>query len=181
MSPAVANGQTTHFRLGARRAQNSDHRGLGRPRRRRTVSLLNAAIPDNDIHVRTVADKIILTGSVASAEEAQKALDIASGFVNNSTAPSTAGAGSVSISVGAGGAGSSGPGASASGAGGKVINSLTIRGLDQVSLRVTVAEIRRDIVKQLGVNMSGARAKRKLHARATRSRSTALSPRPRRC
>jgi pilus assembly protein CpaC len=38
---------------------------------------------------------------------------------------------------------------------GKVINSLTIRGLDQVSLRVTISEIRRDIVKQLGVNMSG--------------------------
>ena len=38
---------------------------------------------------------------------------------------------------------------------GKVINALTIRGADQVSLRVTVAEIRREIVKQLGVNMSG--------------------------
>ena len=33
---------------------------------------------------------------------------------------------------------------------------MTIRGADQVSLRVTVAEIRRDIIKQLGVNLSGA-------------------------
>ena len=33
---------------------------------------------------------------------------------------------------------------------------MTIRGLDQVSLRVTVAEIRREIVKQLGVTMSGS-------------------------
>ena len=152
----VANGQTSIFAL-ARDGRKiatievSVGRDVGE-----LSSLLNAAIPDNDIHVRTVADKIILTGYVASAEEAQKALDIASGFVNDSTAPSTAGAGSVSISVGAGGAGSSGPGASASGAGGKVINSLTIRGADQVSLRVTVAEIRREIVKQLGVNMSGA-------------------------
>ena len=39
---------------------------------------------------------------------------------------------------------------------GKVVNALTIRGADQVSLRVTVAEIRRDIVKQLGVNLSGS-------------------------
>ena len=38
---------------------------------------------------------------------------------------------------------------------GKVINSLTIRGLDQISVRVTISEIRRDIVKQLGVSMSG--------------------------
>ena len=39
---------------------------------------------------------------------------------------------------------------------GRVINALTIRGADQVSLRVTVAEIRRDIIKQLGVNLSGS-------------------------
>ncbi|MFZ1965151.1 MAG: type II and III secretion system protein family protein, partial [Roseiarcus sp.] len=38
---------------------------------------------------------------------------------------------------------------------GKVINSLIIRGLDQVTLRVTISEIRREIVKQLGVNMTG--------------------------
>ena len=151
----VANGQTSIFAL-ARDGRKiatievSVGRDVGE-----LSALLNAAIPGNEIHVRTVADKIILTGSVASAEEAQKALDIASGFVNDSTAPSTAGAGSVSISVGASGAGSNGPGASASGAGGKVINSLTIRGLDQVSLRVTVAEIRREIIKQLGVSMSG--------------------------
>ena len=36
-----------------------------------------------------------------------------------------------------------------------MVNALTIRGADQVSLRVTVAEIRRDIIKQLGVNLSG--------------------------
>ena len=108
-----------HFRFGARRPEIatievSVGRDVGE-----LSALLNAAIPGNEIHVRTVADKIILTGSVASAEEAQKALDIASGFVNDLTAPSTAGAGSVSISVGASGAGSSGPGASATGAGWK--------------------------------------------------------------
>ena len=37
-----------------------------------------------------------------------------------------------------------------------MINALTIRGADQVSLRVTVAEIRREIIKQLGVNLSGS-------------------------
>ena len=46
-------------------------------------------------------------------------------------------------------------GNAANGSRGRVINSLTIRGADQVSLRVTVAEIWREIVKQLGVNMSG--------------------------
>jgi pilus assembly protein CpaC len=77
-------------------------------------NLLNTAIPGNQIHVRTVENTIILTGSVASAEEAQKALDIANGFVNDSSAsgpPAT----SISISNGSSGAG---PGAS-SGSGGK--------------------------------------------------------------
>jgi pilus assembly protein CpaC len=37
----------------------------------------------------------------------------------------------------------------------KVVNSITVRGRDQVMLKVTVAEVRRDIVKQLGVDISG--------------------------
>src|SRR5208337_3668482 len=106
------------------------------------TKLLNASIPGNDIHVRTVADSIILTGSVASAADAQKALDIASGFVGNGVASATSGADGISTK--------------SISSGGKVINSLTIRGLDQVSLKVTVAEIRREIVKQLGVNISGS-------------------------
>ena len=100
--------------------------------------LFKTAIPNNDIHVRTVGGSIILTGSVASAGDAQQALDIAQGFIDSS-------------SSGGGGAGAAPAGASS----GKVVNSLMIRGLDQVSLRVTISEIRRDVVKQLGVNYSG--------------------------
>ncbi len=155
----VASGQTSIFALardGRRIAalQVSVGRDVGG-----LTNLLNTAIPGNDIHVRTVANSIILTGSVASAEEAQKALDIANGFVtdsggSSSSGPSSGAAGSsgssgISISVGSGG---SGPSKTV----GRVINALTIRGADQISLRVTVAEIRRDIIKQLGVNLSGS-------------------------
>jgi pilus assembly protein CpaC len=38
----------------------------------------------------------------------------------------------------------------------KVVNGLTIRGRDQVMLRVTVAEVQRDIVKQLGIDLNGS-------------------------
>jgi pilus assembly protein CpaC len=38
----------------------------------------------------------------------------------------------------------------------KVVNGLTIRGRDQIMLRVTVAEVQRDIVKQLGVDLNGS-------------------------
>jgi pilus assembly protein CpaC len=37
----------------------------------------------------------------------------------------------------------------------KVVNTITIHGRDQVMLKVTVAEIQRDVIKQLGINLSG--------------------------
>jgi pilus assembly protein CpaC len=137
----VSNGQTSIFALGkdGRKIAIIDV-SVGRDVAELS-SLLNAAIPGNDIHVRTVSDSIILTGSVGSAGDAQKAIDIANGFVGPGTSTST----------------SDGKGADTTVKKdqGKVINSLTIRTLDQVSLRVTITEIRRQIVKQLGVNLSG--------------------------
>jgi pilus assembly protein CpaC len=38
----------------------------------------------------------------------------------------------------------------------KVVNSISVRGRDQVMLKVTVAEVRRDIIKQLGVDLSAS-------------------------
>ena len=86
---AVGNGQTSIFALardGRRIAivEVSVGRDVGE-----LTNLLNTAIPGNDIHVRTVANSIILTGSVASAGEAQKAIDIANGFVNDTPASSS--------------------------------------------------------------------------------------------
>jgi pilus assembly protein CpaC len=36
----------------------------------------------------------------------------------------------------------------------KVVNSIVVRGRDQVMLKVTVAEVRRDIIKQMGIDLS---------------------------
>ena len=135
----LAPGQTTIFALGANGRkiavlEISVGRDVGE-----LAQLLKTAIPDNDIHVRTVADSIILTGSVASAGDAQKALDIASGFLASRQAVAQAAGSPPSESTT-----------------GKVVNSLIIRGLDQVSLRVTITEIRRQIIKQLGINLAGS-------------------------
>lgn len=97
--------------------------------------ILRAAMPGAAITARTVNDTIILTGVVDSAEEAQRAGDIAKGFVQRINGGGPPGA----------------PGASLEGL---VINTLTIRGRDQVMLKVTVAEISRDIAKQLGITAS---------------------------
>jgi pilus assembly protein CpaC len=37
----------------------------------------------------------------------------------------------------------------------KVVNNITVRGRDQVMLKVTVAEMQRDVIKQLGIDLSG--------------------------
>ena len=158
----VSNGQTTIFAFAKNGRKIAAYQlSVGRAASELST-VLNAAIPGNDIHVRTVDDSIILTGSVASAADAQKAVDIARGFVNYVPASCEGTSGSVvSVSGGAsGGSGSSGGASggasgSSSSACGKLINSLTIRGADQVSLHVTVAEIRREIVKQLGVSFNG--------------------------
>jgi pilus assembly protein CpaC len=42
------------------------------------------------------------------------------------------------------------------GDGTKVVNGITVRGRDQVMLKVTVAEVQRDVVKQLGIDLSGS-------------------------
>jgi len=42
------------------------------------------------------------------------------------------------------------------GDGTKVVNGITVRGRDQVMLKVTVAEVQRDVIKQLGVDISAS-------------------------
>jgi pilus assembly protein CpaC len=99
-------------------------------------------IPDSDVKVEPVGDGIILTGTVANQADAQQAFEIASHFVE-------AGDGKGFV-FGA----SSGQGIGGSSA--KIVNAIVVRGRDQVMLKVTVAEVERDIIKQLGVNLSGS-------------------------
>jgi pilus assembly protein CpaC len=115
--------------------------------------ILRAAMPSTAIVARTVNDTIILTGIVDSAEEAQKACDIAQGFVQRVYADSTSGGG-----PGGSAQRPNAPSGSTGCAGGFVINTLTIRGRTQVMLKVTVAEVNRDVLKQLGVTASSLTA-----------------------
>ncbi|WP_244613447.1 type II and III secretion system protein family protein [Methylosinus sp. Ce-a6] len=92
--------------------------------------LLRVALPKSNITARTVNDTIILTGTVESAAEAQRAVDIAKGFAARSASAQGNGAGGDGL----------------------VVNALTINTQDQVMLKVTVAEVQRRVVKQLGVS-----------------------------
>ena len=92
---------------------------------------IKQAIPDSDVDAQGIGQGVILTGTVADAAQSQQAYDIAVRMLND--------ADEVSIPQGS-----------------KIVNAIVIRGRDQVMLKVTVAEVERDIVKQLGINLSGS-------------------------
>lgn len=93
---------------------------------------LNQSIAGARFDVLAAGDSILLTGTVNSSAEAAQAMDIANAFVG----------------LGAAGAGGA--------VRGTVVNNLTIRGKDQVMLRVTVVEVSRTVIKQFGINLSGS-------------------------
>jgi pilus assembly protein CpaC len=98
-------------------------------------NILRAAMPTTKIIARTVNDSIILTGEVDSAGDMQTALDIAKGFVD-ATNNSSGGGGPTAAKVG------------------QTVNAMTIKGRDQVMIKVTISEIQRNIAKQLGISTS---------------------------
>ncbi len=91
---------------------------------------LRSALPRAQIEVKPAGNSILLVGDVTNASEATQAVDIANAFVGQS-------AGLFSSSKGA------------------VINSLSIRGRDQVMVKVVVSEVSRKAIKQLGINSNG--------------------------
>jgi pilus assembly protein CpaC len=91
---------------------------------------IRRVIPDADITVEGIGQGVILEGSAASEAEAQQAYDIAVRLLNDGTA--------ITVPQGT-----------------KVVNAIVVRGRDQVMLKVTVAEVERDLIKQLGINLAG--------------------------
>jgi pilus assembly protein CpaC len=77
-------------------------------------------MPDAAVIVEPVNDGVVLRGVVASAAQAQTAMDVATRFVGDAS---------------------------------RVVNALQIAGGEQVQLRVTVAEVQRGTLRQLGVNL----------------------------
>jgi pilus assembly protein CpaC len=89
---------------------------------------LRRMFPNADLQVEALGDGVVLSGTMSSPLEAQQAYDVAKQV--------------------AGGGG-------ASGGGGNVVNGIVVKGRDQVMLKVTVAEVQRDVVKQLGIDLAG--------------------------
>lgn len=128
---------------------------------------LRAVMPGPAVSARLAnGTTIILTGSVDSAEEAQQALDIAKAFrapsIQNSQggsyAPGVNGTNSQTTNVNTPVINYVPANQSQAQDTAGIINLVTIRGRDQVMLKVTVAEVGRDVAKQLGITTSSLTA-----------------------
>jgi len=142
---------------------------VDKPTPRRTLQDIHDAIarlvPGSQVQVEAVGDGIVLSGTVSSQLEAQQAFDIASHFTApndafntgaNNAGGSAGGAGGNNVSVGASPSALPAGGSLNSASASKVVNMIVVRGRDQIMLKVVVAEVERDLIKQLGVNLQGS-------------------------
>jgi len=112
---------------------------------------LKRFIPDSDIHIELVNDNVVLTGTVATPLDAKRAADLANAFVTGGEA--TTGQYSQTAAGGSSNSGVDINNPDSQRQKSAIINLLQIIGDDQVTLKVTVAEVSRNVMKQLGVNM----------------------------
>jgi pilus assembly protein CpaC len=92
---------------------------------------IHQVLPDADITVEGIGDGVILSGSVSSPAESQQAFDIAARLLGAATSDVIPN-------------------------GSKIVNAIVVRGRDQIMLKVVVAEVERDVIKQLGINLAGS-------------------------
>ncbi len=115
--------------------------------------MLSRLIPDSDIKVEIVSDNVVLTGTVKNAANSRKAADIANVFANGGANAQPAPANN---SGGSGGNGSNGVSISLTtqqqAPTSSVVNMLAIAGEEQVQVKLTIAEVQRNLVKQLGID-----------------------------
>jgi pilus assembly protein CpaC len=91
------------------------------------ISAIHATFPDSNVHISALNDNLVLTGTVASSEDAARVQDLASQFIRDPSKPADPT---------------------------KIVNMLKIGAHEQVLLKVRVAEMERQIAKQFGINLS---------------------------
>ncbi len=111
--------------------------------------ILNRLIPGSRIKTEIAGSAIVLTGTVRSPADSNRASTIASQFSSTTTSFTSDSRGPASSTAG--------PQTQREGGGkgtdGGVINLLSVEAEEQVMLRVVVAEVQRNMLKQFGVNL----------------------------
>ncbi|TMV05186.1 type II and III secretion system protein family protein [Brucella haematophila] len=114
---------------------------------------LKRLIPGSDIRVELINDNVVLTGTVQTPQDSAQAAKLAGLFVTGGEATTGQYSSTASAPTDGGGVAIDNPDRERRVS--KIVNMLTIVGEDQVTLKVTVAEVSRTVMKQLGVNMLG--------------------------
>ncbi|MDJ0613276.1 MAG: type II and III secretion system protein family protein [Rhizobiaceae bacterium] len=112
---------------------------------------LRKYIPGSDIKVEIVNDNIILTGSVPTPQASARVVQLARAFVTGGEATTNQFNQNFSGDVSNGGTVIEDNEERRES---QIVNLLRIEGEDQVHLKVTVAEIQRTVVKQLGIDLT---------------------------
>ncbi len=92
-------------------------------------AMISRLLPGSNVKTEILNETLILTGTVRSPIDATRAADIASRFITGSASASDERHRQ------------------------KVINMLSVEAEEQVMLRVTVAEVQRSVLKQMGINV----------------------------
>lgn len=108
-------------------------------------------IPNSDIDVELLNDNVVLTGTVETPLDASRAAQLAQIFLTGGEA--TTGNFTTTAASGADGGGVAINNPDSERRTSQIVNLIKIIGEDQVTLKVTVAEVTRSVMKQLGVNM----------------------------
>ena len=120
------------------------------------AELIEKYVPGSDVTVEIVNDNVVLTGTVPNPIAARRVADLAQAFVTGGEATTGAFTQTATSAQNGGDSAISNP----DGAGrqqSQIINLLKIEGEDQVHLKVVVAEIKRSVLKQLGISLSALR------------------------
>ncbi|ADJ22144.1 type II and III secretion system protein [Hyphomicrobium denitrificans ATCC 51888] len=114
--------------------------------------LLRRVIPGSEIKVETLNQTAILTGRVKSPSDSARASRIAAQFMSQMIANWAS-----NVSLTSSGSGQQNKAGEVKDADDvkSVINLLTVEAEEQVMLKVTVAEVKRTLLKQLGINLGG--------------------------
>jgi pilus assembly protein CpaC len=105
---------------------------------------------DSDIKVEIVSDNIVLSGNVRTPQDSAQAQQLAEAFLKGGEATTR----ERSVEGSNGGTGAI---YAENRQVSHIVNLLTVEGEDQVTLKVTVAEIRREVLKQLGFDNTFSR------------------------
>jgi pilus assembly protein CpaC len=114
---------------------------------------LKRYLPNSAIKVELINDNVVLSGTVETPLDAKRAEQIAQLFVSGGEATTGQFAQTAAGGAATGGVDINNPDSERRVS--QIVNMLSIVGEDQVTLKVTIAEVSRSVMRQLGVNMVG--------------------------